>query len=57
MKTYSEIKEIAYNEARHPDSVHDIKNEDVSRRELFIAAFCYGYEMCQGSIEPYEEEK
>jgi len=47
MKSYTEIKKIALIEAKHEDSIYDISNEDYSRKDLWISAFCLGYEIAQ----------
>lgn len=47
MKSYTEIKKIAVMEAEHEDSIYDIDNEDFSRKNLWISAFCVGYEIAQ----------
>ena len=44
---YTEIKKIALIEAGHEDSIYDIGNKDLSRLDLWISAFCVGYEIAK----------
>ena len=55
MKTSVEIRQIAANELKHPDTICDIKDENFERPRLWKSAFALGYEMGQAGVEKYDE--